>query len=76
MSGSLLKGAPAVLNLGVGAFAEAIGAAGGSVVDIDWRPPAGGAREAGTELAALVNHPRIEAANREAFGRFLAAEPG
>ena len=75
MSGDLLKRAPAVLNLGIGAFAEAIGEAGGEVLDIDWRPPAGGSREAGMELATLVGHPRIEAANRTAFGRFLAAEP-
>ena len=75
MSADILKRDPAVLNLGVGTFAEAIGAAGAAVADIDWRPPAGGSREAGMELAALVNHPRIEAANREAFARFLAAEP-
>ena len=75
MSADILKRDPAVLNLGVGTFAEAIGAAGGTVVDVDWRPPAGGSRGAGMELAALVNHPRIEAANREAFARFLAAEP-
>ena len=75
MSGDLLKGVPAVLNLGVGAFAGAIRAAGGTAVDVDWRPPAGGSREAGMELASLVSHPRIEAANRTAFERFLAAEP-
>ena len=75
MSADILKRDPAVLNLGVGTFAEAIGAAGAAVVDVDWRPPAGGSREAGMDLAALVNHPRIEAANREAFARFLAAEP-
>ena len=75
MSGDILKGVPAVLNLGVGAFAEPIAAAGGAVLDVDWRPPAGGARDAGIELASLIDHPRIEAANRDAFGRFLAAEP-
>ena len=75
MSGDLLKRAPAVLNLGIGAFAEAVREAGGDVLDIDWRPPAGGSREAGMELAAMLEHPRIEAANRTAFGRFLAAEP-
>lgn len=75
MSGDILKGAPSVLNLGVGAFAEAIGEAGAAAVDVDWRPPAGGSREAGMELASLVNCPRIEAANRDAFERFLAADP-
>ena len=71
----MLERTPAVLNLGIGAFAEAIGEAGGAVLDIDWRPPAGGSSEAGMELAALINHPRIEAANRTAFERFLAANP-
>ena len=71
----MLKRAPKVLNLGIGAFAEAIGEEGGDVLDIDWRPPAGGSREAGMELATLVEEPRIEAANRTAFARFLAAEP-
>ena len=66
---------PGVLNLGIGAFGEAIREAGGSAVDIDWRPPADGSREAGIALAGTVNHPRVEAANRTAFERFLAAEP-
>ena len=66
---------PGVLNLGIRAFGEAIREDGGSAVDIDWRPPADGSREAGIALAGTVNHPRIEAANRTAFARFLAAEP-
>ena len=71
----LVPRGPAVLNLGIGAFGEAIREAGGSAVDIDWRPPADGSREAGIALAGTVNHPRVEAANRTAFQRFLAAEP-
>ena len=71
----MLERTAAVLNLGIEAFAEAIGEAGGAVLDVDWRPPAGGSRDAGMELAALINHPRIEAANRTAFERFLAANP-
>jgi len=66
---------PAVLNLGVAAFGEAIRESGGSAVDIDWRPPADGSREAGLALAGTVNDPRVETANRVAFDRFLAAEP-
>lgn len=64
-----------VLNLGLSGFAEAIGARGGHVVDIDWRPPAAGAREDGMQLAELIAHPAIEAANRAAFERTLAADP-
>ena len=75
MSAELPARGPAVLNLGIGAFGEAIRAAGGSAVDIDWRPPADGSREACMQLAEMVDDPRIEAANRTAFDRFLAARP-
>ena len=75
MSAELPARGPAVLNLGIGAFGEAIRAAGGSAVDIDWRPPADGSREACMQLAEMVEDPRIEAANRTAFDRFLAARP-
>ena len=31
-----------VVNLGLGSFAETLRAVGTPVVDVDWRPPAGG----------------------------------
>ena len=71
----LIDDAPSVLNLGLAGFAEAIEAQDGDVVDIDWRPPAAGVREYGMELAALIGHREIEAANRVAFERYLAADP-
>ena len=64
-----------VVNVGLSSFADNIVQAGGEVVDLAWRPPAGGDIAAGLTLAALVNEPVVEAANRVAFGRYLDAQP-
>ncbi len=64
-----------IFNLGIGGFADAAAVAGGAVVEIDWRPPADGDREAGRRLAGLIADPAVEAANETAFARYLAAEP-
>jgi hypothetical protein len=64
-----------VINLGLASFAESITAAGGQAVHLDWRPPAQGDAGIGRQLARLVNHPVVEAANRQAFERLLAARP-
>ncbi len=71
----LIEDGPAVLNLGLEVFAEAISAHGADVRGIDWRPPAAGAREVGMELAELIGHPQIEAANATAHARYCEAEP-
>jgi len=68
-----------VVNLGLSSFAEALREAGTPVVDLDWRPPAGG----NPELAALLDRltgdrgwiEAVERANAEAIERLLAAEP-
>ncbi len=41
---SLLNVAPHIVNVGVPGFAEELASQGVSVVQLDWRPPAGGAR--------------------------------
>ena len=64
-----------ISNVGLRAFSENIQESGGSSTHVDWQPPAGGDREIGSKLADLVNHERIEAANHEAFARYLAANP-
>ena len=64
-----------VLNLGLSGFAEALKDAGGTAVDIDWRPPAGGSRNIGATLAETIGRPEIERANETAFSRYLAANP-
>ncbi|HYM30997.1 MAG TPA: DUF1116 domain-containing protein [Candidatus Cybelea sp.] len=64
-----------VLNVGLSSFADSIGEAGGTALQIEWTPPAQGDRAAGTALAQLVNRPDVEAANRQAFAAYLAAQP-
>ena len=64
-----------VLNVGLSSFGEAIAAAGGTVLQIDWQPPAQGDRAVGAALARLVNRPEIEAANAQAFTAYLESQP-
>ncbi len=64
-----------VVNVGLSSFADNLVQAGGQATQLAWRPPAGGDVEAGLELAALVNEPDIDEANRIAFGRYLEAQP-
>ena len=47
---SLIDKKPVVINVGLDTFADDIEAAGGKVVRVDWRPPAGG----DARLAALL----------------------
>ena len=64
-----------VLNVGLALFADAISSAGGKVTAIEWAPPARGDCDAARALARLVNHPRVEAANRRAFDAYLSSQP-
>lgn len=64
-----------VINVGIEAFADVINSVGGTAVNIDWRPPAGGDSKAAGALAKLVNDRAIDQANRTAFEKFLAAKP-
>ena len=43
-----------VLNLGLSGFADALKDTGGTAVDIDWRPPAGGSRDIGATLDRIA----------------------
>ncbi|MEZ0239818.1 MAG: DUF1116 domain-containing protein [Chloroflexota bacterium] len=69
------------VNIGLEMFAAPIGAHGGTVVSLDWRPPAEGDRDLGLLVARLEddrNDPvgrTIAAANAEAVQRLLAAQP-
>ncbi len=71
----LVDGKPGVLNVGLAQFAEAVVAAGGVALQLDWAPPASGDRAAAMALARLVGAPRVEEANRTAFAAYLAASP-
>jgi hypothetical protein len=72
---NLLSGKLEVINIGLASFAEAIAAEGGGATQVEWTPPASGDRAVGEALAKLVGNPTVEAANRQAFERYLAAQP-
>jgi len=74
MSG-LLSQKLEVVNLGLPSFATAIGGAGGAVTQVAWAPPANGDRAVGEALAKLIGNPAVEAANKKAYGLYLAAQP-
>ena len=69
------------LNIGLAGFADPIAAAGATVLNLDWRPPAGADRELGLLLARLEDDPddaigaQVAAANRTALDRLLGASP-
>ena len=75
MTGSLFHKRLNVINVGLAEFAEVIGNYNTPVIDIDWKPPAGGDVTLGRNVALMTNDPAIEAANQTAFDRYLAAEP-
>jgi hypothetical protein len=64
-----------VVNVGLPAFAEAIRSAGGTAVQVEWTPPGPGDPLVARKLAGLINHPAIEAANRQAFAAYQKAQP-
>ena len=64
-----------VVNVGLPAFAEAIRMAGGTAVQVEWTPPGQGDSQVAQELAGLINHPAVEAANRQAFAAYQSAQP-
>jgi Protein of unknown function (DUF1116) len=64
-----------VVNVGLQGFADNIVAAGGSVTQLSWAPPAGADAALGRTLAGLVASPVIEEANTVAYARYLAAQP-
>jgi hypothetical protein len=64
-----------VVNVGLEGFADNIAAAGGKVTHLAWAPPAGADAALGWTLARLVGDERIDAANRTAYARYLAAQP-
>ena len=64
-----------VANVGLPNFADNIRAAGGSAVQLSWRPPGGGDAALGMRLARLLDDDRIEVANATALRRHLDAQP-
>jgi hypothetical protein len=81
MPEALFPGGVHALNVGVAEFAVSPRAHGATVVELDWRPPAGGDRDLGLLLARLEDDPddvigaRVAAANTQAVERILGARP-
>jgi hypothetical protein len=84
MTTSLLANEPLnVLNVGVAAFGQSVREAGGSVVDVDWRPVGDGDPRLAWALAELVSDAddpeaigaRIDRANGQAVERITSAQP-
>jgi len=77
----LFPGGMRALNVGVSEFALSPRAHGASVLELDWRPPAGGDRDLGLLLARLEDDPddpigsQVAAANAQAIERILGAKP-
>jgi hypothetical protein len=71
----LFKDSLAVINVGLGAFADNVIAAGGTCVALEWQPPAQGDRDGARALAAIFADPRVEQANARAFARLVEAQP-
>ncbi len=67
----------AVVNLGLGSFADNLRACGTPVVQVRWKPPAGGDAQLLAALDRLAGQTRvdIEAANRLAASRILDSRP-
>jgi hypothetical protein len=64
-----------VVNVGLQGFAANVAAAGGQATHLSWSPPAGADAALGWTLAGMIGDPRVEDANRTAYGRYLAAQP-
>jgi hypothetical protein len=64
-----------VINVGLQGFADNITAAGGTVTQLSWAPPAGADADLGRALAGLVGNTVVDDANTLAYSRYLAAQP-
>jgi hypothetical protein len=73
--------APSVINIGLAGFVAAPAAHGANVLHVDWRPPAGGARDLGLLLARMEDDAddpigaRVATGNATAMERLLRARP-
>jgi hypothetical protein len=77
---SLFGGELAVVNLGLASFAADLRRAGGTVIDVDWRPPAGGDTAVLAALDACLGpegavRADIAAATGQSVERLLQAKP-
>lgn len=75
MSPRLLDHTPEIAAVGLDGFAAPAAAAGATVHQVTWRPPASGDPRLGAKLARLSAHPTVEAANSRALDAIRAVQP-
>lgn len=63
-----------VINVGLNTFNETLKDQGMDVTHLEWRPPANG-DDSLVKALSLLDDPRIDAANKQAFERINAGEP-
>ncbi len=71
----LLNSKPRIVNIGLSSFNQSILAYGGSSVQYDWKPAAGGNKKLIKILNALSKIEEIEASNREVLARMKDSQP-
>jgi hypothetical protein len=72
---SLLSDKLKVINIGAELFEQELAKQNIPVIQLDWRPPAGGDPELAIVLDALLDNPKIDAANAIAVERVKSARP-
>ncbi len=71
----LLNSKPRIVNIGLASFTESILTYGGSAVQYDWKPAAGGDKRLIKILNALAQIAEIESANNEVIDRMKNSQP-
>ncbi|AIF49833.1 DUF1116 domain-containing protein [Pelosinus sp. UFO1] len=71
----LLNSKPRIVNIGLSSFTESILAYGGSTVQYDWKPAAGGNKQLIKILNKLSKMEEIEKANSEVIDKMKSSQP-
>jgi succinyl-CoA synthetase alpha subunit len=71
----LLNSKPRIINIGLTSFTESITAYGGSTVQYDWKPAAGGNKKLIKVLSALSRIEEIEKSNSSVIDRIKSSQP-
>lgn len=72
---ALLNSTPSIINLGIESFTDSILAFGGTTVQFDWRPVAGGNRTLIKILNDLNRRAEINQSNEKVIGRMRDSQP-
>lgn len=64
-----------VINIGIDKFQKDLASQGVEVIQLDWKPPAGGNMELISAIDKLLNNPLVRKANQETVKRIKQAQP-